>query len=189
MWGWGRPKRDLPQIDYNESSDEDDFETGLNFRSPLQSPRRPLPTREGSPVLVEGGPTLADNVDDELEEVQYKLHDIATTREEIEEVTELLQTADTRVTVGSERVENLDSTESEEIVSNSVEVVSGVISVPAASDSVNDQPVRMANFEDENGADDNGAMKDACARVEKLHWMADDLLFLFGQIEATNRGT
>ena len=79
MWGWGRPKRDILQVNYAESSDEEDnFEDGLVFNSPLVSPRRPLPTREGSPVgIVEGGPTLADNVDDELEEVQGKLRDIA----------------------------------------------------------------------------------------------------------------
>ena len=42
----------------------------------------------------------------------------------------------------------------------------------------------MVTFEDENGVDDNGAMKDAVARVEKLHWLSDDLRFMFGQIEA-----
>ena len=95
MFGWGRPRRELPEINYKESSssgsEEEDFQAGLNFESPLQSPRRPLPTREGSPVLVPGGPALAANVNDELEEVQLKLHDIASTRENIEEVTNLLQ--------------------------------------------------------------------------------------------------
>ena len=41
----------------------------------------------------------------------------------------------------------------------------------------------MANFEDENGEDDAGAMRDACARVEKMPWMQNDLLFYFNQVE------
>ena len=101
MWGWGRPKRDLPEINYNESSEEEEenFQEGLNFESPLHTPpQRPLPTREGSPAgQVQGGPTLADNVDDELEEVAWHLHDIAVVREEAEELAELLQNADTKV--------------------------------------------------------------------------------------------
>ena len=84
MFGWGRPKRDIPQVNYTESSEEsgdENFEDGLEFNSPLVSPRRPLATRAGSPVdTVEGGPTLADNVDDELEEVQWKLRDISENR-------------------------------------------------------------------------------------------------------------
>ena len=100
LWNWGRPRRNLPEVNYaeNSSTDEEDLETGLNFESPLNSPRRPLPTRQGSPSgIVEGGPTLADNVDDTLEEVQWKLHDIAVVREEVEEVTDLLESADTKV--------------------------------------------------------------------------------------------
>ena len=88
MFGWNF--RTLPKVNYAESdSSEEDLESGLNFDSPLQTPQTPLPTREGSPVdHVEGGPTLADNVDDTLEEVNYKLGDIAVVREEIEEITD-----------------------------------------------------------------------------------------------------
>ena len=83
--GWNF--RNLPKVNYADStSSEEDLETGLNFESPLQSPRRPLPTREGTPTgCVEGGPTLADNVDDTLEEANWKLYDIAVVREEVEE--------------------------------------------------------------------------------------------------------
>ena len=117
MFGWGRPRRDLPPVNYAESSEDDDFESGLNFKSPLQSPRRPVVTREGSPVPILGGPTLADNVDDELEEVQWKLHDIAVVREEIEEVTDLLKEADTRV--GSDVKNNISESSISEEVENS----------------------------------------------------------------------
>ena len=94
-----RLRSNLPQVNYTEESDEDDLEEGLIFNSPLASPQRPPPSRAASPQLnrVEGGPTLADNVDDELETVQWKLHDLAVTREEVEEVTDLLNSVDTRI--------------------------------------------------------------------------------------------
>ena len=41
----------------------------------------------------------------------------------------------------------------------------------------------MANFEDEDGKDDAGALKEACARLERHDWDQDDLLFWFGQAE------
>ena len=121
MWGWGRPKRDLPEINYNENSnssegEEEDYESGLNFNSPLQSPLRPLPSRQGSPVYVEGGPTLYDNVDDTLEEVHDKLLDIAVVREEVEELTDLLEDFDTQVEGVKEKKAEKDSSDTEEIV-------------------------------------------------------------------------
>ena len=61
--GWGRPRRNLPEVDYNESSDEDEF----------RSPAPPQVTRAGSPVdLVI--PTLCDNVDEDLEAAVEKLN-------------------------------------------------------------------------------------------------------------------
>ena len=83
MWGWGnnRPKRDIPQVDYNESSEEseeEEFERGLNFSSPLTSPKRPLQSRAGSPVLL-AHPTLNDNVDDDLNKVRQTLQNIGHT--------------------------------------------------------------------------------------------------------------
>ena len=64
MWGWGR-LRELPQVNYNESSSSDD-ELNLPadaFNSPLNSPQQPVHTREGSPQLL-AHPTLNDNVDE-----------------------------------------------------------------------------------------------------------------------------
>ena len=94
MWGWGRPKRDIPQVDYAESdSEEDNYEEGLDFSSPLQSPVRPVPTRAGSPQLL-AHPTLNDNVDEDLEEVAVHLADIQQVEEDVEELTDLLGDAD-----------------------------------------------------------------------------------------------
>ena len=100
MWPFGgRPRRDLPPVNYTESSSEsgeEDFEAGLAFGSPLQSPQRPLPTREGSPQLLHH-PTLNDNVDEDLEEVQWKLHDIASVRDDVEELAVCLEDADLKL--------------------------------------------------------------------------------------------
>ena len=67
----GRARRDVSQVNYNESSEED-------FDSPLQSPQRPPPTRAGSPVEL-AVPTLADNVDEELEAVSRQLRNVGHT--------------------------------------------------------------------------------------------------------------
>ena len=73
MWGWGgRPRRDLPQVNYNEQSSEDDYD------SPLVSPSRPVQTRAGSPVEL-AVPTLADNVDEDLEQVRRVLQNVGHT--------------------------------------------------------------------------------------------------------------
>ena len=106
MWGWGRPRRDIPQVDYAESDDDDetndeDFEQGLAFDSPLQSPVRPVPTRAGSPQLL-AHPTLNDNVDEVLEDVTWKLHDHQQLNEEVEELTDLLVDANTKVGVDTD---------------------------------------------------------------------------------------
>ena len=72
MWNsyWsGRSRRDLPQVNYNESSDEDDY------NSPLVSPSRPPVSRAGSPVTL-AVPTLSDNVDEELEAVSRTLRNV-----------------------------------------------------------------------------------------------------------------
>ena len=65
----GRPRRDVPQVNYNESSeDEDDF----------RSPGRPPVTREGSPQPL-AVPQLNDNVDEDLERVAQTLHNVGHT--------------------------------------------------------------------------------------------------------------
>ena len=38
-------------------------------------------------------------------------------------------------------------------------------------------------FESEDGANEAGAMREACARVEKVAWDFCDLAFVFGQLE------
>ena len=179
MWGWGRPRRDIPQVNYEESeeSEEENFADGLVFNSPLTSPQRPLHTREGSPVdTVEGGPTLADNVDDTLEEVQFKLHDIAVVREEIEEVTDLLEDTDTRV-AGDKLEVKEEVLEFNFKVQADTEVGEENI---AAQDVV--EPAIMV-FETENGTDDANALREALRNLERLQYDGNDLKFFFGQAE------
>ena len=146
MWVWGRPKRDLPEVDYAElTSDKEDLEEGLDFRnhSPLTSPKRPLQSREGSPVgQVQGGPTLADNVDNELEEVQWRLNDIAEARNNIEELTDTLEKTDTKVGTGKteidEVVDNLPASVTDE------DLVEGlVVGDPESKEAQAEVPVIM----------------------------------------------
>ena len=75
MWNsyWsGRSRRDVPQVNYNESSEDDEYD------SPLVSPVRPPPTRAGSPALL-AVPTLSDNVDEELAAVTQTLRNVGHT--------------------------------------------------------------------------------------------------------------
>jgi hypothetical protein len=46
---WFNRLRNPPAVNYNEESEEEDLEEGLNFDSPLTSPPRPVHSREGSP--------------------------------------------------------------------------------------------------------------------------------------------
>ena len=71
-WG-GRARRDIPQVNYRETSSEED-----DFDSPLQSPTRPVNTREGSPAEL-AVPQLNDNVDEELESVRTTLQNVGHT--------------------------------------------------------------------------------------------------------------
>ena len=135
MWPWPRVRRDVPQVNYNEDTDDEEFEDGLNFNSPLQSPGVPVHTRAGSPVLL-AHPTLNDNVDDVLEEVSYALHDHNQVREEVDELTSLLEQTDTRV--GSDPLENSDITKS------------------VASESVIELNLKESAIDDEVGADNSG---------------------------------
>ena len=73
MWNsyWAsRPRRNLPQVNYNDSSEDED-----EYDSPLVSPTRPHPTRAASPVEL-AVPTLNDNVDEELEAVSQVLRNV-----------------------------------------------------------------------------------------------------------------
>ena len=44
-------------------------------------------------------------------------------------------------------------------------------------------PPAVVNFEDENGVDDAGAFKDACAKLDRLVWNEEDLPFFISQVE------
>ena len=44
-------------------------------------------------------------------------------------------------------------------------------------------PPAAVNFEDENGVDDAGAFKDACAKLDRLIWNEEDLPFFISQVE------
>ena len=163
MWGWGRPKRDLPEINYNESSSEasdEDFEGGLKFDSPLRSPQGPLNTREGSPLNnVAGGPTLADNVDDILEEAQYKLHDIAVVREEIEEITDLLDTVDTKVDAKGRKNHHQLIIEDQVVVEGRIQVKPEAEN--AAENNMPDPPPQPVNYDREGKEDGDKASENA----------------------------
>ena len=67
----GRPKRNVPEHNYNESSSEEED----NF----QSPERPPVTRAGSPAEL-AVPQLNDNVDEELQHVQQTLRNVGHTK-------------------------------------------------------------------------------------------------------------
>ena len=113
MWVWGRPKRDLPPVNYAETSSEDEFDLPANaFKSPLRSPQQPVHTREGSPQLL-AHPTLNDNVDEVLEEVSIHLADIQQVEEEVEELALLLEETDTKI--GSEHSDSSHEVEKEHL--------------------------------------------------------------------------
>ena len=170
MWGWGRPKRDIPQVNYAESSEEEEnFEDGLTFNSPLISPQRPLPTREGSPVEL-AHPTLNDNVDETLEEVTYHLHDINQVKEDIDELADLLEDTDTKV--------GGDIVKVEEVLEFNFNVAADCNEVAA-----NNMPPAVVSFENENGEDKDNALFEACRNLSNYKWNPEDLLFYFGQIE------
>ena len=72
MFGWGgKPSRNLPPINYNEDSSDDDL--------PFVSPKRPAVTRAGSPPLL-AIPQLNDNVDEDLQQVSQTLRNIGHTK-------------------------------------------------------------------------------------------------------------
>ena len=77
MWNsyWsGRSRRNVPQVNYNEQEESEEE----RFDSPLATPTRPLQTREGSPAEL-AIPTLADNVDEDLEAVRHQLLNVGHT--------------------------------------------------------------------------------------------------------------
>ena len=172
MWNsyWSnRSRRDVPRPNYNESSEEDDYE------SPLVSPSRPPPTRAASPVEL-AVPTLADNVDEELEAVSQTLRNVGHSH-----------------TFRNTRPDIPDRPEPEGGDALDEEVVEGHIvgesdpQVCALNRSGASLPDIMAEdeveFEDENGQDDPGALKEACRNAASVEWDDTDIRFFFNQVE------
>ena len=193
MWGWGRPKRDLPTINYNESSSEEEDNFGLPDNA-FHSPRVPVHTRAGSPQLL-AHPTLNDNVDEVLEEVNYHLGDIVQVEEEIEELTDLLE--DTNTKVGSSTGVNTSIAESEIVdevvgqikVAPDSENTDGNMPETEAQRAAREQAEREAerarianlNFDEADGNDGDKAAD--IARSIKLEFEQNDIKFWFAQIE------
>ena len=183
MWGWGRPRRNLPEVNYAESESEDDInlpDNAFENHSPLQSPTRPVHTREGSPVEL-AHPTLADNVDEVLEEVNWALVDIKQNEEDVEELTDLLEDIET-------------DKSGTKAVGEAVEESGLIVQKPQSEDcqapppALDDEDVIMAsNFEDENENDTAGAFEQACRNLKGYEWAPDDLKFYFNQIEIKMR--
>ena len=191
MWGWGRRLRDLPPINYNESESESDLEDDLAlpadafneaFATPNvspQPPQQPVHTREGSPQLL-AHPTLNDNVDDVLEDVQYRLGDIQQVLEEVDDLTDLLEDTD----FGVDPLENQEGAE---------EVLAFNFKVPADKEveadnnmPENNQPAAPApppavnyDIEDKNDGDKSADQ----ARSIKIEFSASDIRFWFSQLE------
>ena len=163
MWGWGRPRRNLPEVDYRDyDSSEDDF------NSPLVSPSRPPQTRAGSPAEL-AVPTLGDNVDEELEQVRQTLQNVGHSH-----------TFRGTHPAGA-RVRGVA-----EVVGGGEEVVEGLVVQGPDSGKVADEnpiPAVMVAFEDENGEDEAKALQEGCRNVANYQWNQEDIKFWFGQIE------
>ena len=179
MWGWpGRLRQELPPVNYAEDTDseEENFEDGLNFE--LASPRVPVHTREGSPQLL-AHPTLADNVDEVLEEVTYHLHDHQQVEEEIDELTDLLQDTDTKVTQYKKPQE---PTEAEEVIELNLKVSSDNNEVDADNTAeMPDNDAVVVNHDVEDKEDGEKAPDQA--RHIKLEFDSADIRFWFAQLE------
>ena len=184
MWGWGCPKRDLPPINYAEDSEEssEDYESGLNFNSPLTSPKRPLPSREGSPQLL-AHPPLRDNVDEELEEVAWKLHDHNQVREEVEELTDLLETTDIKPGFIKSEPELGEEIVDEGVVSAGVDKPLQAPNQPRRIMAVNYDVDTL--LEGETEADT--ALDNALRQLRGKEFEEDDLKFYFNQVEIKMR--
>ena len=141
MWPWpGRPKRDIPQVNYTESSSEEDYEEGLNFNSPLTSPSRPHQTPSISPrALLQPDPPPTDEV---LQVVTNILED--------------LKAEDT---------------------------IEGQIQASADNSVAEMPPQAIVDFEDENGEDSAGALREGIQAVAKINWDDNDLKFVFKKLE------
>ena len=182
-------------MNYAES-DEDELSLPENAFDDLVSPTRPVHTRAASPVLL-AHPTLNDNVDEVLEEVTYKLHDIAQVEEEIEELTDILEDTDTKV----DPLEQSKSTKppfkcvtftGKKEVGEVVEHVGEVIGHPQPA-LLQVPPDNSGGEESEEGSDtmvnydiedkDDGDKAQDLARGIKVEFDVSDIKFWFAQLE------
>ena len=172
MWNsyWAsRPRRNLPEVNYRDSSeDEDDFD------SPLVSPSGPRPTREGSPVEL-AIPTLGDNVDEELEAVSQVLRNVGHSH----------TFRGTTPHPGTRSdPDGVDQPEVGAGVEDEVEVVEGLVVQEAEQADCADpdnMPNQAVNFEDEAGED--GAKAIDYTRTLKIEYDPQNVKFWFIQLE------
>ena len=163
MWPWpGKPKRDLPVIDYNEDTDEEDSENEFGLpENAFASPRVPHHTRAGSPAEEASVyPSLADNVDEDLVQVRQTLQNIGHTP-----IFRPVQPEDT-----------------EEVVTG---IVIGQADTKADLGDENEAPpvARMVNYDKADGEDEEKAMQSAINAVRNVKWDPDDVAFFFKQAE------
>ena len=174
MWNsyWsGRPRRNVPQVNYNQDSSEEDYD------SPLQSPNRPPPTRAGSPVEL-AIPTLGDNVDEELESVAQTLNNVGRTH----------MFRNTRPAVpdrpdpeGGEQPQlEVHPLGSEEVINEGF--INQVPVEELGAEAPPNNLVAMANYDQENGVDDDNAFSNA--RDVKLPFNKHDIRLWFSLIES-----
>ena len=177
MWNsyWSsRPRRNVPERNYNESSGEEEFD------SPLQSPVRPPPTRAGSPVEL-AVPTLADNVDEELAAVSQTLSNVGhthtfrgshpTVRPDPEGVEQEVQ--EPLLPVAADEV-----LEEHEV---HLEVVGGGDGGAVCEGNEHVNMPDAVDFEDENGRDGDKAIE--YSRTLKLEYNPENVEFWFTQLE------
>ena len=151
----GRPKRDIPQHNYKESSSEDEEDEFV-------SPSRPPVTRAGSPAEL-AIPQLNDNVDEELEKVSATLKNVGHTplfRSKFKDEPE------------------------EEVVNEGLVVGEGEVGLKAddSLNMANEQNQNQAvDFEDENAADGEKAIE--YSRTLKIDLDPAEIEFWFTQIE------
>ena len=200
MWNsyWsGRSRRDVPQVNYNESSEEED-----DFGSPLQSPTRPVNTRQGSPVEL-AIPTLNDNVDEELEAVSQQLLNVGHTHTFRGTRPLGARPEPEGNEVSNQEVEAAEVVSAEEVVEGVVLQVEEPVKLSAGNDGnepcgedesanevreVGDNIAAVmpddnaVNFDQENGQD--GDKSTDLARAIKIEFEPHDIKFWFAQLEA-----
>ena len=187
MWGWGRPRRNVPRVNYNENKSSED-----EFDSPLQSPDRPVNTRQGSPVEL-AVPHLNDNVDEELNQVQQTLRNIGHTHTfrsttpfiNGEAVESGAGAVGEEAEVGGESEVGTESVVEGHIVEtpNNNKVLADNSEESEADDSaaVEEQVAVMVNIDSENV--DDGEKAPEHARAIKVEFDANDIKFWFVQLE------